>query len=95
MLPILCSSLFCAENIFKNGNQIKSNKYKNQWDESNHNSNNYNIYHLPFKVVYKYSKQLDRDSIKGVYQIRTPNKAIGTFLWFMSGIMRRDRKNTT
>ena len=65
---------FCAGNIFDHGNPIETNKYWNQWDESNHKSDNYNIYHLHFEKVYHYSQQLHSDGIKGVCKIIVPNK---------------------
>ena len=61
--------LFCAGNRIKHGNPIVSNKYKDQWDESDHDSNNYNIEHLPFEMVYQYYPQLPSTVIKGVNKI--------------------------
>ena len=45
-------------------------------------------------MVYHHNQLLTSASIKVVYQIITPNKAIGMFLWFVSNIMRKYRKLT-
>ena len=80
MVLLLCRFfIFCAGNKFDNGNPIESNKYKYQCDEFNHNSNNYDKYHLPFEMVYHYSQRLTSSGIKGVYKITMPDKYISKF----------------
>ena len=47
-----CFSFFVLGNILKQEKKvIISNKYKNQWDVSKFNSNGYNVYQLPFKIL--------------------------------------------
>ena len=43
-------------------------------------------------MVYNCSQWLHSDGKKGVYQITTPNKAIGTFWCFVYDLMRKDKK---
>ena len=93
---LLLSLFFCICDGYKfdHGNPIEINKYRNQWDESNYNSNNYNIYHLFFEILYHYSEKLPSAGIKEVYQITKPDKTICTFLWIDSNLMRRYMKET-
>ena len=72
--------------------KIESKKYSNQCNKSNHNSNNYNIYHLPFEMVHHYYQQLPSANIKVVYKITMPEKRSIRFgglflvLWESTGI---------
>ena len=45
-------------------------------------------------MSYQYSQQLQSVHVKGVYIITTPEKAIGTFWLFISGITVRDMNTT-
>ena len=87
-------SYFCAVNRFDHGKPIESDNYKNQWDESNQNSNNFNIEHLPFEMVYYYSQRLPSNVIKGVCKITTPDNSIGTIWWFVSDLVGRVHSKT-
>ena len=50
--------IICAGNRFRKGKKIVTNKYKNKWDESNHNSNICNIEHLTLEMAHHCSQQL-------------------------------------
>ena len=65
------------------------NKCKNQWDESNHNSNIWNIKHLTFKIVYHYYQRLQSTILNEVYLLRMPENAIRNFWCFFSGLVGR------
>ena len=45
-------------------------------------------------MVYNYFQQLYSSGIKGVYQITTYDKSIGTFWFFVSDFMRRNKNKT-
>ena len=63
-----------------------SHKYRNEWDESNHNSHSYNIKHLIFEMVYHYYQWLPSKIKKLVYMITMLNRLISTFWWFVSNL---------
>ena len=71
---------------------IVSNKYKNLWDGSNHNSQNYSIEHLPFGMLYHYSQQLPCTVLSRIFLLTTPGIVIGTYTGLFTVFYEGQRK---
>ena len=90
MIHLMCCLIyFFCEYIEIRKKQIMGNKYKNKWDKSIYNSNNFNILYLPFEMVYHYYQKLPGIFIKVVIKISLSDNDFSTVWWFVPNLVER------